>query len=357
MKIGLAGTGWRAQIYVRVMEALGADYEISAVYVHSESSKEREEQKFPGKVYTDYDAFLDTKPDVIFFMLKYASAFPYAEKAMERGIPMYCETPPAASVEELSQWYEAKVKYNGKIQVGEQYCFQPYYQALFRMIDTGKLGTISNLEIAQAHDYHGMSMMRRLLGVGMENCKITAKMYEFPVNYHCGREGLHTGDKTVTDTRKRGTFVFPNGKVGFFDFSGEQYFNYFRTRHLNLQGDRGEVHDQQAAWLGEDQMPVQGMIVRDELGQYSNLEGYGMRSLRLNGEILYWNPYCDRGLRLSDEEISIAQMIEGMKRYVETGEEIYPLEEALQDSYLWLMMDQAAREGRELETEDQCWKK
>ena len=58
MKVGLAGTGWRAQMYVRVMEALGADYEISAVYVHSESSKEREEKNFPGKVYTDYDAFL-----------------------------------------------------------------------------------------------------------------------------------------------------------------------------------------------------------------------------------------------------------------------------------------------------------
>ena len=92
-------------------------------------------------------------------------------------------------------------------------------------------------------------------------------------------------------------------------------------------------------------------------GQYSNLEGYGMRSLRLNGEILYRNPYADRDLRLTDEEIAVAQMMEGMKTYVETGKEVYPLEEALQDTYLFLMMDEAAKEGKEIQTQDQCWKK
>ena len=70
MKVGLAGTGWRAQMYVRVMKALGEEFEVSAVYVHSESSREREEKNFPGKVYTDYDEFLATKPDCVVFMLK-----------------------------------------------------------------------------------------------------------------------------------------------------------------------------------------------------------------------------------------------------------------------------------------------
>ena len=91
MKVGLAGTGWRAQMYVRVMKALGEEFEVSAVYVHSESSREREEKNFPGKVYTDYDEFLATKPDCVVFMLKYGAALPFAEKAMEQGIPVLCE--------------------------------------------------------------------------------------------------------------------------------------------------------------------------------------------------------------------------------------------------------------------------
>ena len=57
------------------------------------------------------------------------------------------------------------------------------------------------------------------------------------------------------------------------------------------------------------------------------------------------------------QEIAVAQMMEGMKTYVETGKEVYPLEEALQDTYLFLMMDEAAKEGKEIQTQDQCWKK
>ena len=68
MKVGLAGTGWRAQMYVRIMKALGEEFEVSAVYVHSESSREREEKNFPGKVYTDYDEFLATKPVLHFHL-------------------------------------------------------------------------------------------------------------------------------------------------------------------------------------------------------------------------------------------------------------------------------------------------
>ena len=33
------------------------------------------------------------------------------------------------------------------------------------------------------------------------------------------------------------------------------------------------------------------------------------------------------------------------------------LEEAQQDTYLILMMDEAAKEGKEIQTQDQCWKK
>lgn len=157
--------------------------------MHSESSREREEKNFPGKVYTDYDEFLATKPDCVVFMLKYGAALPFAEKAMEQGIPVLCETPPAATVEELQAWYQAKEKYNGKVQVAEQYCFQPYYQALIHMIDQGKLGTISNLDISQAHDYHGMSVMRRLLGTGMENCRSQPEPM-FSGEFTRGREGL-----------------------------------------------------------------------------------------------------------------------------------------------------------------------
>ena len=100
MKVGLAGTGWRAQMYVRVMKALGEEFEVSAVYVHSESSREREEKNFPGKVYTDYDEFLATKPDCVVFMLKYGAALPFAEKA----IPIPAPQKEAPNTHDIKGW-------------------------------------------------------------------------------------------------------------------------------------------------------------------------------------------------------------------------------------------------------------
>ena len=84
MKVGLAGTGWRAQMYVRVMKALGEEFEVSAVYVHSESSREREEKNFPGKVYTDYDEF-DAKfawDDNV-----YTDKLPYVDRSVDNTFP------------------------------------------------------------------------------------------------------------------------------------------------------------------------------------------------------------------------------------------------------------------------------
>jgi hypothetical protein len=59
--------------------------------------------------------------------------------------------------------------------------------------------------------------------------------------------------------------------------------------------------------------------------------------------------------RLSDDEIAIATCLESMKRYLETGKSFYSLAEASQDHYLSLMIEEAARSGRTLESTSQVW--
>ena len=102
-------------------------------------------------------------------------------------------------------------------------------------------------------------------------------------------------------------------------------------------------------------LPVTGHIRRDGLGTYENLEGCGLRSLQLNGEVLYRNPYLKEDVRLSDDEIAMARILDGMAAYVNGGEEIYPLREALQDTYLHLMLDESIRTGRIVDTVSQSW--
>ena len=357
-KIGFIGSGWRAHGYWKVIKELPDRFEVAAILTHSGKSREIAEQEYPGKVYDSFDKFAEQKLDYVMLLVPRTHVLGYVERLFQRNIPVLSETPPGDGLAELLECYRLKQRFQGKIQVAEQYFLQPYHSGVYGLIREGRIGEVSNLTISMIHDYHGISIMRRMLGTGFQNCEITARAYTFPVHTHCGRGGLYGNPGAVTmDRRKVAEFVFEGAfqKVGFFQFSDEQYFNYFRTRHINIQGDKGEIFDDQAAYMGENGYPVKGRIVREDLGQYSNLEGYCLRGLGLNGEWIYRNPYEDSGARLSDDEIAMAGILDGMAEYVRTGKEIYSLEEALQDTYLYLCMEEAIGQGTAVCTKTQEW--
>ncbi len=358
VKIGFIGSGWRAHGYWNVIRELPEKFEVAAVLTHSGASRKETEREYPGRVYDQFDEFVKQEMDFVMLLVPRRFVLGYVEKLFGQGIPILCETPPANGLPELQECYELKRRYQGKIQVAEQCFLRPYHSAVYQLIQEGRLGEASNATISMLHDYHGISIIRRMLGIGFENCAVIARQYTFPVHTHCGRKGMY-GDPgaSVQDTRKVADFVFENGKVGFFGFSSEQYFNYFRTCHFSVQGDQGEIFDCQAAYMGEDGYPITGEIQRVDLGLYSNLEGYCMRGFLLNGEWIYRNPYEMLGGRLSDDEIAMASMLDGMTEYIRTGKEIYSLEDALQDTYLYLCMDEAIQKGGTVYTEKQSWAK
>ena len=86
---------------------------------------------------------------------------------------MGSRTPPAQTVEDLEELHEL-VASGAKIQVAEQYLFQPIHQARLAVIASGKLGTVSHAQVSAAHGFHGISLLRSYLGVGAENCSIRA---------------------------------------------------------------------------------------------------------------------------------------------------------------------------------------
>ncbi len=356
MKIGFIGNGWRTEGYWRIVHEVPEEFEISGVLFRNPDKAAAFGKTHPGLAFTELDAFLGQDHDMVFILLPRHIVLPYIEAVLKAGFPLLVETPPANGPDELNAVWELQKKYGAKIQVAEQYFLQPYHRAVKALADRGVFGEISNLRISMAHDYHGISVMRRLLGTEGLPCSITGQRFEFPVLWHCGREGLAEGsEKIVRDGRKVASFVFENGKVGFFDFAGEQYFNYFRSRHLNVQGTHGELNDYNVAyWNGR--MPVSARLERQDTGKDSNLEGYFHRGITWNGEYVYENPFAKYPkARLTDDEIAMGSLLLGMKRMIAGGEEIYPLREALEDTYLYLMMDEAIRTGTAVKTTPQAW--
>ncbi|MNP79068.1 hypothetical protein D3C76_1768170 [compost metagenome] len=74
----------------------------------------------------------------------------------------------------------------------------------------------------------------------------------------------------------------------------------------------------------------------------------------LGEEFVYKNPYMN--VRLNDDEIAVATCMDRMGEYLATGAEFYSLKEALQDTYIALMMDSALKHPNlEVRTSTRVW--
>ncbi|MOA25178.1 hypothetical protein D3C78_1458880 [compost metagenome] len=169
-----------------------------------------------------------------------------------------------------------------------------------------------------------------------------------------GREGIVQDGETFFCTRDRLTLEFDNGKVAFFDFSDPaQYHSFIRTRQLTVQGARGEIDDLAIRYLTSDNLPVTQELNRIDLGKYSNQE-WSHYGIMLGEEFVYKNPYMN--VRLNDDEIAVATCMDRMGEYLATGAEFYSLKEALQDTYIALMMDSALKHPNlEVRTSTRVW--
>ena len=271
-------------------------------------------------------------------------------------MPVLCETPPAETQEDLLRVWQEVEKLGGRVQIAEQYFLQPLYAAWQKAIDDGMIGRVENINISSLHGYHGVSIIRRYLGVGYGNCTIYGKRYRYDVTETYGREGMCFDGEIFSCPRDRLTFEFDNGTTAFFDFSDPaQYHSFIRTRQLTVQGVRGEIDDMTIRYLTEENVPVTAQLNRIDLGVYGNQE-WSHFAIMLGEKFLYRSPFVNA--RMNDDEIAVASCLAGMKRYIETGEEFYPLREAIQDMYLCLKMDEALNSPlKEIRTETMPWAK
>jgi len=85
----------------------------------------------------------------------------------------------------------------------------------------------------------------------------------------------------------------------------------------------------------------------------NNIDGWSHMYISFRGKRIYENPFP--GMRINDDEIAIADMLVRMKKYVETGEDFYPLRSGLQDAYLDFMREEAVTTGKTIQTTSQSW--
>ena len=226
ISFGIVGGGWWSEVYLRICEALPEQFRVSGMVVRREEAGLVLEKNFPGvKTHRTLEALVAACPrEELEFVLVCVSGdanAPMLLELAEVGIPSLSQTAlaPGQTVEELTElWGHLK---DAKVQVAEQYLFQPIHQARLGLLASGRLGPISHAQVSAAHGYHGTSLLRHYLGVGAEECRIKATQFTAPIAESPGRQGAVPSDKLVDSAQTIAWLTFDTDdgeKLGVWDW-------------------------------------------------------------------------------------------------------------------------------------------
>ena len=353
INFGLYGSGWRAEFFLRVAKLLPNLFHIDGVITRNPQKQEYFTKEFGVKCYSTLgDMLKNTTIDFMVLSVSGSVSTDIAIDLLNRGIPTLLETPPAQNLQDLIRLHNSIPK-NAKVQVAEQYPFQPMHCARKKFINTGKLGSPSFVQISNTHAYHAVALTRHYLGIGFENVDINATSFQIPVVAGFMRDGLPPSERIDTNKLSIVTLDF-GGKIGLINHEGNQHRSWVRSSIIHIKGERGEILNDNIKYLKDFKSPVETSFARKDLGREDNFEGVDLKGIFVHDELIYKNPFP--ASRLTDDEMAIASMLENMSGYIK--EEIppyYPLSQGLQDMYIALEIERAMTTNSTITTITQPW--
>jgi predicted dehydrogenase len=351
---GVYGSGWRAEFFLRAAKALPDLFDVAGVITRNPEKAAYFTKQYGVRCFANADdLFAAAKPEYMVVAVSKTICADIAISLMERGVPVLMETPAASDLMALDKLHTSMLP-GAKLQIAEQYPFQPMNAARLAFIKDGKLGNLQQAHVSFTQGYHAIALLRKYLGLGFENCEITAVSIPVSIVAGPGRAGEPTAESIIAKNHTVAVLDF-GGKSAIFNFEADQHRSWIRSQITQIKGERGELFGTRIKYLIDYKTPVETDFVRKNLGEDENLEGYDLKGIIGDGRWYYRNPY--QGSRLADDEIAVASCMDAMARYVRGGDSFYSLAEASQDLYLSLMIEQAAEQKVPLRTETQRWAK
>jgi predicted dehydrogenase len=352
IEFGIIGGGWRTQFFLRIARALPERFRITGILVRNEEKGRKLHEEWGVPVFTEMSRFLETTPSFVVVSVSWPAAPVYTRELAALGVPVLSETPPAPDLEGLIALNELTER-GAKIQVAEQYQFQPLHASRIAVARSGRIGEPSQAQLSVCHGYHAVSLMRLLLGIGYENVTVRGRKHRFPLVQGIDFTGKLPEQETIAPSEQVIAELDWDGKLAIYDFTGDQYFSWIRTLRLLVRGERGEIADTTVRYLEDYRTPCEYELLRHNAGENGNLEGYYLKGISGGGEWLYRNPFAPG--RITDDEIAIATCLEKMDAYMRGGPSFYSLAEASQDHYLSMLINRSAETGETLRSSYQPW--
>lgn len=349
----IGGAGFRAQYFFRIARALPDRFQISGVVVRDEAKGKAVEREWGVRSYRSLETLLEVEaPDFVVVSVNGEESLEYLYRLAARGVPALAETPPASDVKGLELLHRELTAHGARIQVAEQYPYHPVQEARLSLIASGRLGRITETTVSVSHLYHGAGLIRKMLGIRFEEASIRAMRFGSRWVNGPTRSGPPTEDKLIPLQRDLAWLDFGD-RLGIYDFTKDQHRSWIRSNHLSVRGERGEIFDHRIKIQQESTVPLQLELKRMNKGEEENAEGYYLQGIICGDQWLYENPFIPA--RLFDDEIAIASCLCRMADYAAGGPGFYGLDEASQDTYLGLLIEQAIQTGETVRAEQRCW--
>ena len=311
---GLIGAGWRSEFYLRIAALMPQIFSVLGIFIRNPEKHKEFSEKYDAPIFDNLNDLLNTDFDFIVSCVSKDSINETAQMLANKDIAVLTETPVTDG--ELT----------GRIQVAEQFHFMPQNQAYKAIINSGILGKVNQVQLSCCHDYHAASLIRFFLDIKEEKPHKTEIKLTDKLSRYNSRAGLI--NPTAVNSEQKIVVLDFGQKNAVYDFNYEQYFSDIRASRTVIRGTNGEIVNGTVTYL-KDGLPHSFNLKRDCFGIGENLDGFSLRNITGNGDILYANPFA--GARLSDEEIAIATCLVKMKEYVNSGEEFYSVKDAYTD--------------------------
>jgi predicted dehydrogenase len=292
-------------------------------------------------------------PDFLVTAVPWAVNPALVEQAVDRGVPVLSETPPAPDLAALRSLWDA-VGRSGLVQIAEQYLLMPSHAARAAAVRSGVIGVPGQVQISSTQLYHAVSLMRGFLGVGRSPVTVRASRYQAPLVDPLSRVGWTDDPVPRLATTTIATLDFGHGRSGVYDFTDNQTRNQLRFRRILVRGSHGELHDDQIIRLTAPRTIVRAPLLRRQTGHDLDLQGFDTDHIALGEQVLFRNPYP--GLRFNDDEIATAALLQAMAAWTRgDGPAPYPLAEGAQDHLIALAIEDAADMDHAVTTTAEPW--
>ncbi len=352
VRYGVVGRGWRAQFFLRLARLMPDRFTVTGVVTRSAAAAGEIEAGYGLPIYRRPLELLIDRPEFVVTAVPRAVTPQVVESLAGAGMPVLAETPPAADAAGLRELWR-RVGASGLVQVAEQYLLLPGHAARLDLVQRGRLGRPTSVQVSSTHTYHAVSMIRGLLGVGFDPATVHAHTFTAPLVDPLSRAGWNEDGRPQEATTTLATIDF-GGRMGLYDFTDNQWWNPLRSRRIVVRGSSGELVDDRLVRLAAPRTPVESRLIRRQTGHDLNLEGYDLDHISCDGAVVYRNPFA--GARLSDEDIAIATLLDRTAGWARgAGPPPYPLAQGCQDQLLALAIEAAAAAGTPVTTSPQPW--